>query len=145
MAYVREDMADIRVSIDKVNYPSSDQPGWYSAEGGGLEAEDSKVRPGGMGSEISLGGPASRDDLTLSRPLDDVFLAYHGQLENKVQEDAPVRVSIQYLDKLGHPRAQGPQVITGTLKAATLPDMDGSSGDPAMYEIVVSCDETAAS
>lgn len=140
MAFIREDMADIRVTVDGTPYGGS----WHSVEGASLEADDAKVRAGGMGSEFSLGGPVSRDDATVSIPLDDVVLGWHPTLEVLVGEDAPVTVTYQFLnrkkEKVGKPFS-----ITGTLKSAKLPDMAADSGDAAMYEIIVSCDEIAAS
>jgi hypothetical protein len=124
MPYIREDMADIRVTVDGVPYGDS----WYSVEGGNLEADDSKVRPGGMGDEVSLGGPASRDDVPL---------------ETKVIEDAPTKVAYTFLNRLKQPIGIS-HTVTGTLKGVTIPDMDTGSSDAAMYELVISCDERAA-
>jgi hypothetical protein len=140
--FIREDMADIKVSIDGTPYPS-DASSWYSVEGGNLEADDAKVRPGGMGNEVSLGGPTSRDDITVSIPLTDVVIGWHKTLEQKVIQDAPVNVKYTFLNRLKQP--YGPtSTYTGTLKSAFLPDMDTGSGDAAMYQIIVSCDEVQA-
>jgi hypothetical protein len=138
MPFIREDMADIRVNVDGVPYGDS----WYSIEGGNLEADDSKVRPGGMGNEVSLGGPTSREDVTAAIPLSDVVVGWHATLESKVIQDAPVTITYKFLNRLK--QGVGPtHSVTGTLKSAYLPDMDTSSGDAAMYEIILSCDEVA--
>jgi hypothetical protein len=139
MPFIREDMADIRVTVDGVPYGDS----WYSVEGGNLESDDSKIRPGGMGDEVSLGGPASRDDVTVAIPLTDVVTTWHKQLEKKVIEDAPTKVAYTFLNRLKQPIGVS-HTVTGTLKGATIPDMDTGSSDAAMYELVVSCDERAA-
>jgi hypothetical protein len=70
-------------------------------------------------------------------------LLQHATLEQRVVERAPVRVGVQYLNRLEQPY---PTTIlrTGTIKAATLPDSDGGSSDGGMYEVVVSCDQQAA-
>lgn len=139
MPYFREDMADIRVSVDGVPYGDS----WFSVEGGNLEADDSKTRPGGMGSEVSLGGPASRDDVTVETQLTDIVIGWHKTLEQKVSEGAPTKVSYTFLSRLKQPVGASHTVV-GTLKSAKLPDMDTGSSDAAMYSIVISCDEQAA-
>jgi hypothetical protein len=137
--FVREDMADIRVSVDGVPYGDS----WYSAEGANLEADDSHTRPGGMGYEVSLGGPASRDDYTIETQLTDVVMGWHKTLEQKVGESAPAKVGITFLNRLRQPVGASHTVV-GTLKSARLPDMDTGGNDAAMYQIIVSCDERAA-
>lgn len=137
MPYIREDQADIRVSVDGVAYGDS----WKSVEGGNLEADDSKTRPGGMGREVALGGPASRDDVTVATQLTDVVLGWHKGFESKVGNG---RVKVAYTF-LGANRLRiGPtHTVTGVLKAANLPDFDSESSDPGMYEIIVSSDEQA--
>jgi hypothetical protein len=112
-------------------------------EGGNLEADDSKVRPGGMGDEVSLGGPASRDDVTVAIPMTDVVSTWHRTLETKVIEDAPTKVAYTFLNRLKQPIGIS-HTVTGTLKGVTIPDMDTGSSDAAMYELVISCDERAA-
>ena len=139
MAFIREDMADIRVSVDNVPYGES----WYSVEGGNLEADDAHTRAGGMGIEVSLGGLPSRDDLTVSTQMSDLTIGWHKSLEAKVAQAARVKVAYTFLNRLKQPTGAS-HSITGTLKAVNLPDMDTGSSDAAMYELVVSCDEVAA-
>lgn len=137
MAYIREDQADIRVWVDNVPYGDS----WKEAEGGNLEADDAKARPGGMGREVSAGGPASRDDLTVRIHNSDIVALWHARLENRVGAGR-VRVGLAWLGPDRVPTGSG---ITrqGTLKAVNLPDM-GDGSDVGLYELVVSCDELAA-
>lgn len=139
MPYIREDQADIRVTVDGVPFGDS----WFSVEGGNLEADDSKTRPGGMGSEVSLGGPASRDDVTVETQLTDISMGWHKTLEQKVIEGAPVKVGYTFLNRFKQPVGESHTVV-GTLKSARLPNMDTGSSDPSMYQIVISCDEQAA-
>lgn len=146
--YFRQDMAQITLSVANengtpVNFGIAD---WYSCEGGNLETDDSHTRAGGMGSEFSLGGPTSRGDITLTRPLDDIVVGWHKTLEKRVQQDAPSTVSVAYMNRL-HSAAPGVDSFTfkGTLKSAFLPDMDTGSGDAAMYTVIVSCHEDLAS
>lgn len=138
MSYIREDMADIRVTVDGVSYGDS----WATAEGGNLEADNSKTRPGGMGDEVDVGGPASRDDLTLGIQFSDVVAGWHKKFESRVGTGR-IKAAVTFL---GPDKAPvGPsQTRVGTLKAANLPDFDSNGSDQAMYTIVVSCDQAAA-
>ena len=143
--YFRSDMHSITMSVD-VNHDGIKEPlpwVWATFEGGNLEADDAHARPGGMGMEVSLGGPASRQDATLTVPMTDVVFAHHGLLETAVMDSGPVTITIQMLDR-ARGRITGALVsITGTLKGSKIPDLDVGSGDPGMYEVVVSCDEVA--
>jgi hypothetical protein len=144
--YFREDMAQITLSVgnEAGTLQTFGAGDWYSFEGGNVENDDSHTRPGGMGFEISLGGPTSREDVTLTRPMSDVELGWHKTLEIRCQQDAPSAVMIKYLDRLKN--AQDPGfTIKGTLKSAFLPDMDTSSSDAAMYTVILSCDEALGS
>jgi hypothetical protein len=143
--YFREDQAMIGVSIANENgtfvpFGASD---WYSVEGGNLENDDSHVRPALQGLDKSLGGPSSREDLTVTRPLDDTVVTWHKTFEARVQTDAPTKVSVQYQDRFHQGTGQVFN-FAGTLKSAFLPDMDTGSSDAAMYTLIVSCDEAMA-
>lgn len=139
MAFIREDMADIRVSVDGQPYFEA----WFSVEGGNLAANNGKTRPGGMGKEVSLGGPASRDDVTVKIQLTDVVIAAHKTLEQKVSESAPMKVAYTFLDRLRSPQGASHTVV-GTIQSAFLPDMTGDSSDAAFYTIICGADEQAA-
>jgi hypothetical protein len=143
--YFREDMAQISLSVadESGTYRPFGTSDWFSVEGGNLENDDSHTRPGGMGLEQSLGGPSSRGDVTLTRPLDDVVIGWHKTLEERVQQDAPSHVTVKYLNRLRSATFPGAVTFTfaGTLKSAFLPDMDTGSGDAAMYSVVLSADE----
>jgi len=143
MPYIREDMAHITVTVMNeagawVQYGDS----WYSVEGGNLESDDSKTRPGGMGDEVSIGGPSSRDDITCTIQLTDVVIGWHKALERAVKFDAPAQVQYQFKDRL---RNSYPvtHTVTGTLKSAFMPDMDTGGNEAAMYSVILSCDEVA--
>jgi hypothetical protein len=144
--YFREDMAQISLSVANeggglVSFGAGD---WYSFEGGNLENDDSHTRPGGMGLEVSLGGPSSRQDVTLTRPMSDVELGWHKTLELRCQQDAPSHVMVKFLNRLGASQGLG-FTVAGTLKSAFLPDMDTGSSDAAMYSVIISCHEALAS
>lgn len=137
MTYIREDQADIRVSLNGVPFGDS----WKEAEGGNLEADAAKARPGGMGREVSAGGPASRGDLTVRTNHTDITATWLPTFENQVGY-GPIRVTLAWL---GPNRVPLGTTTTrrGTLKAVNTPDMGGGA-DVAMFEIVVDCDEVAA-
>jgi hypothetical protein len=137
MTYIREDQAFISVSVEGVPYGGS----WTEAEGGNLEADDAKTRPGGMGREVSAGGPASRDDLTVRIQMSDIVALWHPHFEN-LTGWGRVKVGLAWLGPNRVPLGTGITRV-GTVKAPNLPDMGGGS-DVGMYELVVSCDEQAA-
>lgn len=137
MTWIREDMADIRVSLDGTPFGDS----WKECEGGNLEGDMAKARPGGMGREQAAGGPASRGDLTVRTNMSDVVATWHPTFENGVGWK-PVRVTLAWLNPDRTPTGMT-STRRGVLMAANLPDMGGGA-DVAMYEIVMSCDELAA-
>lgn len=135
--YIREDMADIRVSLNGQPFGDS----WKEAEGGNLEADASKARPGGMGREVSAGGPASRGDLTVRTNMTDVTATWVPTFENQVG-NGEVKVSLFWLGRDRVPLGTS-TTRRGTLKACNPPDMGGGAA-VGMFEIVVDCDELAA-
>lgn len=137
MTYIREDQAFISVTVEGVPYGGS----WTEVEGGNLEADDAKVRPGGMGREVSAGGPAARDDLTVRIHMSDLVALWHPTFEN-VCGYGRVKVAIAWLGPNRVPLGTGITRV-GVVKGPNLPDMGGGS-DVGMYELVVSCDELAA-
>ncbi len=137
--YIREDMADIRFTCDGVPYGDS----WHSVAGAKLEGTDEKTRPGGMGMEVAIGGPAKRTDATLKTQLTDAVLAFHKTLEQKVVEAAPIKLAITYLDRLKAPTGQS-QVYTGVIRSAALPDMNTDASTAGMYTVILTMDEQAA-
>lgn len=142
--YLREDMAEIHISVadESGNFvPYFDS--WATAEGANLSSDSSKTRAGGMGSEVSLGGPSSRDDVTCTIQQSDVVLAKHKELELRVRQDAPTKVAWRYLDRLKNPVGDT-HTVTGTLKSAFRANADVKSSDAAFYTIIVDCDEVAA-
>lgn len=134
--YIRADMADIRVSVNGVPYGDS----WSEAEGGNLEADVSKVRPGGMGNEVSAGGQPSRQDLTVRIPFSDVVAVWHSAFE-AVTGDADVVVTFHWLGRNKVPLGTA-TTRKGTLQAPNLPNVGGGS-DVGLYELVVSMDQLA--
>lgn len=138
MPFLREDQYDIRVTVD--GRPLGDS--WATAEGGNLEADDSKTRPGGMGRQIALGGPAERDDVTVGVQFSDIVAGWHRWLESRVGVG---RVKVGYTFLSAERTPVGPtHTIMGVLKGAAVPDYDADSSSAAMYQIQVSCHEQGA-
>jgi hypothetical protein len=137
VTYIREDMADIRLWVDNVPFGDS----WRTQEGGLLEADDAKTRPGGMGYEVSAGGPASRNDLTITTQHTETTAAFHPTLESKVGHGR-ARVRINWLHGDRTPTGFG-RTAQGTIKSAG-PGDQGDGNGVVMYTVVVSCDELAA-
>jgi hypothetical protein len=135
--YIREDMADIRVTIDSKTYGDS----WKQVSGGNLTADDAKTRPGGMGREVSAGGPASRDDLTVEIQMSDIVATWIPELETKVGNGS-MKVSIAWLGQDRAPTGST-HTRTGTVKELNLPDMGGGA-DVGMLSVVMSCNEQHA-
>lgn len=136
MTWIREDQADIRVSVETVPYGDS----WKEVEGGNLEATDAKTRPGGMGREVSAGGPASRTDMTVRTQMSDVTAGWVATLENMVGWGR-AKVGLNWLGPNRVPLGTSTTRV-GTLKAVNTPNM-GSASDVGLLELVVSCDELA--
>lgn len=138
MPYIREDQADIRVTVNGVSYGDS----WNEIEGGNLEADNAKARPGGMGGEVDVGGPATRGDLTVRIQMTDIVANWHPTFETAIRNGWRARVGVSFLSPDRTPNGSG-LTRQGTVKAANLPDM-GSGADVSMYELVIGMDELAA-
>jgi hypothetical protein len=138
VTYIREDQADIRVKVAGIAYGDS----WATAQGGNLDTDDSKTRPGGMGKEVAVGGPSSRDDMTVETQLNDVVLGFHKTLENKLGV-AECKVAITFLGPDRLPTG-ATQTVTGVLKSVALPDLASDSNSVGMYTLVMACNEQAA-
>jgi hypothetical protein len=132
--FIREDMATINVKLNGTPYGST----WKEAEGGNLEADVAKARPGGMGREVSAGGPASRQDLTVRVNLTDLTATWVPTFEDEVGVGG-VEVVFGWLDRRRQP-LDITTVRKGVLQAANLPNI-GTGSDVGLFEIVVDCDE----
>jgi hypothetical protein len=137
--YIEEWQADIHVAIDGV--PVFDR--WATASGGVVTVSDSKTRPGGMGDEVSCGGPASRSDLTCTIQLTDIVAAQHKALESKLNH--PGQVTITWLDlATKQPIPNSSFTRLGTVKEVSEPNGDHGSNTVGMYTLVLACHEAAA-
>jgi hypothetical protein len=139
--YIREDQADIRVSVDGTAF--GDGNSWLTLAGGKVTSAGAKTRPGGMGREVELGGPATRSDVTVTIQNSDIMAGQHPTLESKIGRGT-ARVSVQFLDTYGNALPGASETIKGILKGAELPDLNGETPTVGMYTITVGADELAA-
>ena len=141
MGYIRQDQADIRVTVDGVAY--GDGNSWVTIAGGKVTAPGAKTRPGGMGREVELGGPATRSNATVTIQNSDIMAGQHPTLQSKIGRGA-VHVALTFLDNYGNSRGVG-ETVKGILLGAEFPDMNGeATGAVGMYTITVGADELAA-
>jgi hypothetical protein len=136
MPYIREDQADIHVTVNGVTYGGS----WRTFDGGDLSAATEKARPGGA-VEVDVGGPASRSDITCTIELTDTVVGWHKALEHLVGEGA-AKVGLTFVTGVARIPTGDTQTYIGTLKQASLPNMGGTG--VGMYTIVVGANERAA-
>jgi hypothetical protein len=132
--FIREDMATINVKLNGVPYGDT----WKEAEGGNLEADVAKARPGGMGRESSAGGPASRQDLTVRVNLTDVTAPWLDLFEPEVGV-GDIEVTFNWLNRRRVPLGIS-TTRRGILQAANLPNITAGP-DVGLLEIVVDCHE----
>lgn len=144
-APTREDTHLLTLTVDRGTAPGAgnkDLGTWDSKEGGEIDSDENKYKPGGMGKEISLGGTRIVGNVTFSRyydwKRDDIVL---GWLIDGVG-NARGTLGIQMLDI--HGNQQGDLLsYKGTLKTVTPPDLDSTSNDPAMVSVEFTCDTVA--
>jgi hypothetical protein len=134
----RADQYNVTVAIDGV-----DDGTWDKMTGGEVDSEETKYKPGGMATAISLGGSQNVGNLTVSKLLK---LAEVPKIKGWMQRagKASVVVTKQSLDVDGNVFSGAVIVYKGKLKAVTPPDVDSESSDPALVEIEVSTDGTVA-
>lgn len=115
---------------------------WISKTGGQTSAEGQKTRLGGMSPEVALGGPATTDNVVVSRLYDTYMQSKAKGLRSKVGA-APMSVSYTPLGNDKKP--SGPtETYTGILNRVTTPDADDNSSDKAMIELELLTNESVA-
>lgn len=140
MGEIRDDEADIRVSVNGTPYFGP----WATYDGGDLTANNNKTRTGGMGREKAIGGPSSRSDITCTIQFDDVVAGFHNELEN-LTGNGDVVISVQFLnpDRTAIPGAHFTR--TGKLGGTNLPKPDANGqGAQGFYTLICHADELAA-
>jgi len=108
-------------------------------DGGGATSDSSKIRRGGTRTRKALGGVPDVDDVTISRDYD---LARDHSIIHWLYAavgSADMIVNWWPLDDDDRPYGS-PITYTGKLTGSTKPGLDMESSDPAVLELVISCD-----
>lgn len=136
--YAREDTFSCTVTIG-----GRDLGVFRGRTGGAGDSEETKMRLGGMGGQVSLGGPQTMENVTVSKELDldgianDVPWLYAGRGK------LAAKVTQQPLDADGN--AHGRRVTwSGKLKQVSYPEHDAEGNDPAVLELEIATDGTLA-
>lgn len=116
---------------------------WDKLDGGEVDSEEAKYKPGAMASAVSLGGSIEVGNLTISRLY--VLNRDHDNIHWLISRAGrgQVVVNRQPLDVDGNAYGR-PLVYTGTLKTVTLPEIDSESSDAALLECEVTPSGTVA-
>lgn len=144
-APTREDTHVLTLTVNRGAPVGSLKTGvWDKKEGGEIDSDENKYKPGAMAAEISLGGTKSVGNVTFSRyydwQRDDYMIMW---LKNGVGF-ARGALGIQMLDINGHPRG-ALMTYGGTLKTVNPPELDSTSNDPAMWSCEFTCDSISFS
>ena len=127
------------LTVNGVVVPGS----WDKKTGGAPAAQETKYRPGGSPTQVSLGGPVNVDNVTLERLFvrerDLDLLA----LLMPLVGTATVVVTQQTLDQDYLPFGQR-ITYTGRLNKVSVPDMDSNSQAASMISLEVSTQGTVA-
>lgn len=134
----RQDQYAVAVEIDGV-YTGI----WDKMSGGEIDSEETKYKPGGMLTEISLGGSTNMGNVTVSRlyDLNRDHLSVKAWMSRAGK--AAVKVTKQPLDTDGNAFG-APLVYAGKLKMVTPPEVDSESSDAALIELEISTAGTVA-
>jgi hypothetical protein len=115
---------------------------WDTLSGGDSDSEETKYKPGGMQPEVSLGGPRSIGNITLSRLLGKPDWDYMRKMMNRTGQ-AKCIVSRQPLDTDGNPWGR-PMTYRGILKAVMPGGTDSNSSGAQTWEIEISTEGSVA-
>lgn len=134
----RQDQYNVTVTIDGENLGTFDK-----LEGGEVDSEETKYKPGGMSPQVSLGGSVNVGNVTVSRlydlARDHTRAAFYRSKVGKGQ----VTIAKQILDADGNAYGK-PMTYTGKLKAVTFPEHDSTSSDPGLIALEISTAGTVA-
>jgi hypothetical protein len=109
---------------------------WDKLEGGEIDSEETKYKPGGMLPQVSLGGTVEVGNVTVSRLLTlDDLLPKIRTLRGRVGK-ANMVVNRQTLDVDGNAYGDA-WVYRGKLKTLTLPEVDSESSDAAVIALEI--------
>lgn len=131
---MRQDQWSNTVTIDGVPWGV-----WDTLDGGDVEADEVKHRPGGMQKQVSLGGPEHVNNITLTRLLDQPDWAKMKALMANRVGKARATVSRQPLDPDGNPFGE-PLGYAGVLNQVIPGATDGDASAVQMWTILISTD-----
>lgn len=140
--YYREDTCRISVQLGSNDFGL---PGlWATAEGGDLEADSQKTRAGGMGKQKSVGGPASRTDMTATIQLSDVSAGVVDEFEAATGKGR-MNVKVEWLDPEATLATVMPDPVhrQGSVKSVATPSVDINGSAVTFLSVVMDCDEAA--
>lgn len=134
----RQDQYAVTLTVDNIDFGI-----WDKLDGGEVDSEELKYKPGGMGAHVSLGGSVEVGNLTLSRLC--LLERDHAQIHFLIERvgKANVVVNRQPLDVDAN--AYGDALVyTGKLKAVSPPEVDSESSDAGLLEIEITPAGTVA-
>lgn len=133
-----ESQYEVKLTLNGTDYGT-----WDNMDGGAVDSEERKYRPGGMAEQVSLGGSKTTSNITLSRLY--MLSRDHGLFLTLVSlvGKGECRVTKQPLNGEGDP-VGNPISYSGVLKAVTPPNHNSESDDAAMIEIEISTAGTPA-
>lgn len=141
--YLRTDTWQIKATIDGKDF------GVFEGRTGGAgDSEETKLRLGGMGAQVSLGGAQTLENITL-RKLWDGMSDFSSSGNDVVwlyarRGKAEVTCTNQPLDQDGNIYAGKKFTFTGILKQVTVPDYDAQGNEGAFLELEVATDGNIA-
>lgn len=146
--YLRQDQAAITIDIPDLPAFTSQLHGtsWATLEGGDIESEDTKTRPGGMIPQVNLGGPTTRNDATISRPYTAELHPYLQPLEVLAGRSI-VTIKFVILQASGSTFAGHPGAVYsmgGVLKNVVRPNWDSNATGTAMLSLVIGMNVAAS-
>lgn len=139
--YLRQDQANI--SVPKLAVALPFVKSWATLEGGDIESEDTKTRPGGMVGQVNLGGPTTRTDATVSRPYTTQLHPFVVKLDQAAGSTA-MNISYTVLDATGSAAGNPTVTLNGILKNVTRPNFDSNTAGTAMLSLVMGCNVDAS-
>jgi|SRR5581483_9689832 len=140
MPPMRQDQFRLKAAVTGVNPPPIKS--WQGWSGGDPEAEDTKTRPGAGEQQISLGGPPTRSDVTITRLDSTTIHPYKLQWENVVGK-ASMWASYTPIDANGNPSG-ATVTLHGLLKGVKYTEKDADAQGKATISLVMSCQSEAS-
>lgn len=127
----RQDQYSVSVTVDGIRLGV-----WDTLEGGEVDSEETKFKPGGMAPSVSLGGSVEVGNVTVSRLYD--LARDHSIVHWLLGRVGRAQVVVSKQPLTADAAAYGsPIVYRGILKSVTPPEVDSTGSDPSMIELEV--------